>query len=198
MTGMVHAEEEGIRLEKHLEILMKQIARDSASIPRMSGAVTELKSNWMVGYGKINLLVGRVGIGSSAGEATSLAIETWYKQFGIGSIADRKLDVTVGSIAVRRGGLGIRGQAPAELPSSSTFSSQNVLSAVSAHLPRTDGNLHAVHILVAVSTDGTKIADCRIDGQASSPAAKLLMAMPWPAASYLYKHSYVLKAQALQ
>lgn len=153
---------------------------------------------YLDGVRQDQLTSGSVGIGDSADEATTLAVEEWYFLSGLAllrSIADTASDHTHGGFRVYPGSMGVRGQPPKGFEDGKVINSQKVLNAISDALPRADGKLHFVQVLVVVGPDSPISGDCRIDGKVSAKALSLLKDLRWPKTdgNYMYKQSYVLK-----
>lgn len=144
------------------------------------------------------LTAGSIGIGDSADDATSTAVAEWFMLLGspiLRSIADRAPDLTVGSFRVYIGPLGVRGQAPNELVAGQVITPDKVLKAISETLPRVNGKLHTVQILIVVTPEGSITGECRVDAQISAMALASVQQLNWPKGltQYIFKQSYVLK-----
>lgn len=161
----------------------------------MSAAHFEIALN---GEPQDRLTVGSIGIGDTADDATDTVVGEWYVTFGSAlfrSIGDGPPDLTFGRFRVYAGHLGGRGQAPDALVAGQVITPESLLSAISGALPRVDGKLHSLHIIVVIVAGGATAGECRVDGQVSPTALALVQTLRWPtgATHYMYKQSYVLR-----
>ena len=149
------------------------------------------------GVGHPQLTSGSVGQGKSRDEATSRAVEDWLAEIGLPllrSVADTASDLMHEGSRVYAGGISVRGTVPQDLVDGQVITSQKILKAISGALPRVDGKLHAVQIMVAVGPRGQiTSADCKVDAKVM--LVDSLRQLPWPKGTeeYIYKRYYILK-----
>jgi hypothetical protein len=149
------------------------------------------------GVGHPQLTSGSVGQGKSRDEATSRAVEDWLAEFGLPllrSVADTASDLMHDDSRVYMGGIGVSGPVPQALVGGQVITSEKILNAISSALPRVDGKLHAIQIMVAVDQRGQITSgDCKVDAKVI--LVDSLRQLPWPkgTAEYMYKRYYILK-----
>jgi Family of unknown function (DUF6348) len=198
------------RLTEMTYALMKRVAADAKTSPRMSVSEREIEvqrrrvrlfpvienRRTMAGQHAIgvrfdvsvdgrtepNLSAGAVGIAESPEAAERTAIGEWYLQFG-----QPMFEAIAGSTPKFRFGEYSVYHGPlgirggtSDLAADPALSPQRTISTIKASLPDLNRHLHVVHATVVVGADGKVDGEIRIDGSVSAEALRALVRQPWP------------------
>jgi hypothetical protein len=160
-----------------------------------------LSSNFAVlldGSNQSHLSSTQIGIGSTIVEAADTAVQEWYLGFGqalLKAIALEREQYMFGAFAVYPGTTGFRGQPPQGVTAGTDELQVRLLRAVAPVLPRHDGRLHTLQVVVVVQPNSQPQSHVLLDGQASDQAAALAAGLRWPQAvsSFMYKQAFLLR-----
>jgi len=141
---------------------------------------------------------GQVGIGSTVAEAADTAVQEWYLGFGqalLKAIAHERGQHKIGGLAVYSGATGFRGQPPQGVTAASDQLKDRVLHTLASVLPRPDGRLHTLQVIVVVQPHAPPSSQVMLDGQDSESAATLAASLRWPevASPFMYKQAFILR-----
>jgi len=179
---------------------------DGADGVRVRAAVeehTQREGTWVVGIrfdieidGSIEpkYTFGSVGVGTSRGDAEQTALDEWGVLF-VGPFCDARREAE-GGIAFRgaiayASPMGLRGSPPGGWVDGTTKMHEQVLQAVWPSVP-TGAGTATVDLKAAVGAGPPK-GECRVNGKMSTDCLTHLLALKWPAGTYMFKQYYVIR-----
>jgi hypothetical protein len=146
------------------------------------------------------LTYGSVGLGNDREDAISTAVSEWATAVGEALLGGLGVKIgeepeQIGPFLVYRGPAGIRGSDRVIWSSENDKRLLRHLRAFVQGLEHTPGQLHAISLMVLVTSDGMTEGECRIDGAISSSLLKAVQSFPWGEGGmkFVFKQFYVVR-----
>jgi Family of unknown function (DUF6348) len=147
------------------------------------------------------LTYGSVGVGNDREDAISTAVSEWAAAVGEALLGGLGVKINqkperIGPFLVYRGPAGIRSSDHVIWSSENDNKLLLHLRAFVQGLEHTPGELHAISLMVLVSSDGATQGECRIDGVISPSLLKAIQSFPWGqhgGVKFVFKQFYVVR-----
>ena len=145
-----------------------------------------------------DIIVGSIGIGSSASEAQEVCLQEWFATFGTAftNMLHDSSGIALSNTRIFPGLMGIRGNLPEKTwLKGDDAMTKKIISKINSEIHPEINKITAININIMISSKGTIDGECRLNNQVSEALLENLKLLDWPSPEkgFLFKQFYLIK-----